>query len=98
LTNWLRVNSDIRGAAPVRVGTSVAILHRMNNPFDVSEHVSLQRLADFTNDVSDLTEVEWLHIQNCPKCQEAYAGLLCARPPESQPSGKILQFRPKNNR
>jgi hypothetical protein len=70
----------------------------MNSPFDIPQHVSLQRLADFTNDGSDLTEVEWLHIQNCLKCQEVYAGFLGARPSEPKPSAKILQFRPKRSR
>jgi hypothetical protein len=70
----------------------------MANPFDLPEHVPSQRLVDFTNDTSDLTDVEWMHIQNCPECREAYSGFLSVRLPEPERGGRILQFRPRNIR
>jgi len=70
----------------------------MSNAFDLQGHVPSQRLADFTNDAFDLTDREWMHIQNCPECREAYSGFLSESRPEPERRGTILQFRPKDVR
>ena len=59
------------------------------------QHVSAQRLMDFTEDGIDLTEAEWTHIQNCPECRDAYSGFLSVKQPQPKPTARILQFRPK---
>jgi hypothetical protein len=70
----------------------------MSRSPDVPQHVSAQRLIDFTEDGFDLTEVEWAHIQNCPECREAYSGYLSVKRPQPKPTARILQFRPKDKR
>jgi hypothetical protein len=70
----------------------------MSRSSEVPQHVSTQRLIDFTEDGSDLTEAEWAHIQNCPECREAYSGYLSVKQPQPRPTARILQFRPKGKR